>query len=124
MLHPDPNKRPLVKHILEHDFIKVGYMPNRLPTSTLTVAPRLTAEQMSFSTTRRPLVEVQRESPTKDQNQNPTSTKNDDNEVALKPRPTFRQSLAPVRVSRHNFPLNLYFLDWPKTISSSAGRTE
>ena len=124
MLHPDPNKRPLVKHILEHDFIKVGYMPNRLPTSTLTVAPRLTAEQMSFSTTRRPLVEVQRESPTKDQNQNPTSTKNDDNEVALKPRPTFRQSLAPVRVSQQDLLLNLYFLDWPKTISSSAGRTE
>ena len=100
MLHPDPNKRPLVKHILEHDFIKVGYMPNRLPTSTLTVAPRLTAEQMSFSTTRRPLVEVQRESPTKDHNQNPTSSHKDDNEVALKPRPTFRQSLAPVRTSQ------------------------
>ena len=36
-------------------------MPKRLPATALTVPPRLTAEQMSFSLSRRPLVEVQHE---------------------------------------------------------------
>lgn len=36
-------------------------MPKRLPSSALTVQPRLTAEQMSFSNTRRPLIEVHSE---------------------------------------------------------------
>ena len=60
MLHPVPVERPSIETILSSDFITVGYMPKRLPPSALTVVPRLTAEQMSFSTTtRRPLVEVQ-----------------------------------------------------------------
>ena len=36
-------------------------MPKRLPTTALTVQPRLTAEQMSFSNTRKPLIMVQSE---------------------------------------------------------------
>ena len=59
MLHPAPTERPVIETILSSDFITVGYMPKRLPPSALTVVPRLTAEQMSFSTSRRPLVEVQ-----------------------------------------------------------------
>jgi len=61
MLHPEPNKRPLIDDVLRHEFIVKGYMPKRLPTTALTVQPRLTAEQMSFSNTRKPLIMVQSE---------------------------------------------------------------
>jgi len=61
MLHPTPEKRPVIGHVLQHEFLITGYMPKRLPSSALTVQPRLTPEQMSFSNTRRPLIEVQSE---------------------------------------------------------------
>lgn len=63
MLHPVPIERPSIEAIVTSDFITVGYMPKRLPPSALTVVPHLTAEQMSFSTSRRPLVEVQKDEP-------------------------------------------------------------
>ena len=47
------------QYISRHEFITKGYMPKRLPTTALTVQPRLTAEQMSFSNTRKPLIMVQ-----------------------------------------------------------------
>ena len=100
MLHPIPADRPTIKSILEHDFIVSGYMPKRLPPSALTVVPRLTEQQMSFSTTsRRP---VEREPPPlKEADKNtlgiPKQTNGDsEGPVAIRPRPTIRKSLQPV----------------------------
>ena len=40
LLQNEPAKRPSINEILLDDFMKTGYMPNRLPTSCLTMAPR------------------------------------------------------------------------------------
>ncbi|CBY08321.1 unnamed protein product [Oikopleura dioica] len=58
MLSSMPERRPKIDQILEHDFIKVGYMPKRLPSSALSCPPRLTEEQMSFSVTRQPMISI------------------------------------------------------------------
>jgi polo-like kinase 1 len=36
----DPEKRPTISQILTDDFMTMGYLPPRLPTSCLTMAPR------------------------------------------------------------------------------------
>lgn len=59
MLQSDPQSRPSVDQLLKHDFFKVGYMPNQLPSSCLTMAPRF--DHIDFANTeRRPLHEVNR----------------------------------------------------------------
>lgn len=81
ILQSNPERRPKVNDILKHDFIKIGYIPRHLPVSALTMQPKLTDAQMSFSTTRRPLN-------MKDDNE---KQQTEENLV----RPIFRKSLAP-----------------------------
>ncbi|XP_061685671.1 serine/threonine-protein kinase PLK1-like [Syngnathoides biaculeatus] len=40
MLHADPAQRPTIAQMLSDDFFTSGYIPSRLPTTCLTVAPR------------------------------------------------------------------------------------
>jgi len=40
MLRSDPASRPTIDELLNDEFFTSGYIPSRLPTSCLTVAPR------------------------------------------------------------------------------------
>lgn len=40
MLRSDPATRPAINELLNDEFFTSGYIPSRLPTSCLTVAPR------------------------------------------------------------------------------------
>lgn len=60
LLQDDPLKRPNVVKILEDDFITQGYMPSRLPTSCLTMAPRFDTKQQQLNK-RGPLQEINKE---------------------------------------------------------------
>ena len=59
LFQDDPLKRPNVVKILEDDFITQGYMPSRLPTSCLTMAPRFDTKQQQIK--RGPLQEINKE---------------------------------------------------------------
>uniref|UniRef100_A0A3B4APJ9 Serine/threonine-protein kinase PLK n=1 Tax=Periophthalmus magnuspinnatus TaxID=409849 RepID=A0A3B4APJ9_9GOBI len=61
MLHADPSQRPTVTELLTDDFMVSGYVPQRLPTTCLTVPPRFsiapsTAPEMQSQ--RRPLTAI------------------------------------------------------------------
>ncbi|XP_064091396.1 serine/threonine-protein kinase PLK1-like [Macrobrachium nipponense] len=57
LLQGDPSKRPNVDSIISDDFMTMGYIPTRLPTSCLTMAPRFDS-RCTVVATRRPLVEI------------------------------------------------------------------
>ncbi|XP_071547692.1 serine/threonine-protein kinase PLK1 [Panulirus ornatus] len=57
LLQGDPTRRPNVDLILADDFMTMGYIPNRLPTSCLTMAPRFDS-RCSTVATRKPLLEI------------------------------------------------------------------
>jgi len=59
LLQDDPLKRPNVVKILQDDFITQGYMPSRLPTSCLTMAPRFDTKLQQIK--RGPLQEINKE---------------------------------------------------------------
>uniref|UniRef100_A0A0N4ZEJ9 Serine/threonine-protein kinase PLK n=1 Tax=Parastrongyloides trichosuri TaxID=131310 RepID=A0A0N4ZEJ9_PARTI len=40
LLHAEPSQRPTVTQILKYDFFRSGFLPARLPTSCLTMAPK------------------------------------------------------------------------------------
>ena len=40
MLQPNPADRPSLNEILDDDFFKKGFFPNRLPASSVTVSPK------------------------------------------------------------------------------------
>lgn len=42
LLHPDPQCRPSAAAILKDEFFTTGYIPSRIPTSCLTMQPRIT----------------------------------------------------------------------------------
>lgn len=86
ILQGNPDRRPKVNQILNHDFIKIGYIPRHLPVSALTMQPKLTEQQMSFSTTRQP-------NPYKNEFKENVG---EENFV----RPIFRKSLAPNDIRR------------------------
>jgi len=59
LLQHDPIKRPSVKEILRDDFMTMGFNPQRLPVSCLTMAPRFdTKNNASLIARRTPLMEV------------------------------------------------------------------
>ncbi|CAG8512264.1 1077_t:CDS:10 [Diversispora eburnea] len=39
ILNRNPNQRPTINEIFNHDFFKIGFTPQQIPTSALTVAP-------------------------------------------------------------------------------------
>jgi len=59
LLQDLPEKRPSVAKILQDDFLTQGYMPSRLPTSCLTMAPRFDAKMQQLK--RGPLQEINKE---------------------------------------------------------------
>ena len=63
LIKDDPLKRPTIGQVLNDDFITTGYMPSRLPTSCLTMAPRFDTKmaQISSSQRRGPLQEINKE---------------------------------------------------------------
>jgi len=58
LLQGDPTKRPTVGDILQDDFMTMGYIPSRLPTSCLTMAPRFDARVNQSIVARKPLLEI------------------------------------------------------------------
>ncbi|XP_013403756.1 serine/threonine-protein kinase PLK1 [Lingula anatina] len=56
LLRNDPTDRPSMEIILQDDFFTTGFLPSRLPTSCLTMAPRF--DQLSKLDARKPLVEL------------------------------------------------------------------
>lgn len=68
LLRPDPSQRPCVDEILNDDFMNLGIMPSRLPTSCLTMAPRFDHSKnqpeksaIPMATSRKPLIEINKE---------------------------------------------------------------
>merc|ERR1719189_1818190 len=59
LLQDDPLKRPSVAKILQDEFLTQGYMPSRLPTSCLTMAPRFDTKPQQIK--RGPLQEINKE---------------------------------------------------------------
>jgi len=59
LLQDDPLKRPSVGKILQDEFLTQGYMPSRLPTSCLTMAPRFDTKLQQIK--RGPLQEINKE---------------------------------------------------------------
>ena len=73
LLAAEPSQRPTVHEILDFDFFTSGYMPTRLPTSCLSVAPQFkyatyggstTSLAPMSTTTGQPLAEINRMPPT------------------------------------------------------------
>ncbi|CAG5113749.1 Oidioi.mRNA.OKI2018_I69.chr2.g7839.t1.cds [Oikopleura dioica] len=81
MLKNNPKTRIMAKEMLDHEFLTEGYLPKRLPTSSLTVRPHFTERQMTFNTTKKPLIAVDN-MPEEDEEQGYA-------------RPTIRKSLMP-----------------------------
>ena len=57
MLRSDPQSRPSVNKLLQDDFFISGYLPPRLPTTCLTMAPRFAPELLT-TVQRKPLHEI------------------------------------------------------------------
>lgn len=57
LLQEDPTKRPNVDTVRSDDFMTMGYVPTRLPTSCLTMAPRFDS-RCTVIATRKPLVDI------------------------------------------------------------------
>ncbi|XP_076450747.1 serine/threonine-protein kinase PLK1-like [Babylonia areolata] len=59
LLRADPGSRPNMDQIMEDEFFSSGYLPPRLPTSCLTMAPRFdTLMAKTEAMTRKPLLDV------------------------------------------------------------------
>ncbi|XP_071104406.1 synaptojanin-2-like [Haliotis cracherodii] len=58
MLKADPTDRPTIDQIMEEEFFSSGYLPNNLPTSCLTMAPRFDTLYKSEGLHRKPLLEI------------------------------------------------------------------
>jgi len=57
MLRSDPQSRPTVQSLLQDEFFTSGYLPPRLPTTCLTMAPRFAPELLSTAH-RKPLHDI------------------------------------------------------------------
>ncbi|KAK3101151.1 hypothetical protein FSP39_001346 [Pinctada imbricata] len=60
LLKSDPTDRPNMESLLEEEFFHSGFLPNRLPTSCLTMAPRFDTMAKSEALSRKPLLEINR----------------------------------------------------------------
>ncbi|XP_072273656.1 serine/threonine-protein kinase PLK1 [Pyxicephalus adspersus] len=71
MLHSDPPSRPTIDDLLNDEFFTTGYIPNRLPTTCLTVPPRFSIAPSSIDPSiRKPLTAINKgqDSPMVDKN--------------------------------------------------------
>ncbi|XP_067912136.1 serine/threonine-protein kinase PLK1 [Heterodontus francisci] len=67
MLRSDPSARPNIHELLNDEFFTVGYLPVRLPTTCLTMAPRFSLAPGGIdSSMRRPLTELNKDVPAGD----------------------------------------------------------
>ncbi|XP_073504406.1 serine/threonine-protein kinase PLK1 [Phyllobates terribilis] len=82
MLRSDPNTRPTIDELLTDEFFTSGHIPNRLPTTCLTVAPRFSIAPSTIDPSfRKPLTAinkgqdspmVEKPAPTKDEEMGPS----------------------------------------------------
>ncbi|XP_059835714.1 serine/threonine-protein kinase PLK1 [Hypanus sabinus] len=78
MLRSDPSARPNIHELLNDEFFTSGYLPVRLPTTCLTMAPRFSLAPGGIdSSMRRPLAELNKDVPAGDKPE-----KSEDNRVA------------------------------------------
>ncbi|XP_051789293.1 serine/threonine-protein kinase PLK1 [Erpetoichthys calabaricus] len=62
MLRSDPTTRPTIADLLDDEFFTSGYIPQRLPTTCLTVPPRFSiAPSMIDASTRKPLTALNKD---------------------------------------------------------------
>ncbi|XP_048728781.1 serine/threonine-protein kinase PLK1-like [Ostrea edulis] len=78
LLKGDPTDRPNMEALLEDEFFHIGYLPPRLPTSCLTMAPRFDTIARSEALSRRPLLEINRADGNSRPQTAPTDIKKDD----------------------------------------------
>lgn len=78
LLKGDPTDRPNMETLLEEEFFHTGYLPPRLPTSCLTMAPRFDTLARSEALSRRPLLEINRADGNSRPQTAPTDIKKDD----------------------------------------------
>ncbi|XP_011446350.1 serine/threonine-protein kinase PLK1-like [Crassostrea angulata] len=78
LLKGDPTDRPNMETLLEEEFFHTGYLPPRLPTSCLTMAPRFDTLARSEALSRRPLLEINRADGNSRPQTAPTDMKKDD----------------------------------------------
>ncbi|XP_022292480.1 serine/threonine-protein kinase PLK1-like [Crassostrea virginica] len=78
LLKGDPTDRPNMDTLLEEEFFHTGYLPPRLPTSCLTMAPRFDTLARSEALSRRPLLEINRADGNSRPQTAPTDIKKDD----------------------------------------------
>ncbi|KAK6187900.1 hypothetical protein SNE40_005825 [Patella caerulea] len=58
MLKGNPSERPNIVQLLDEEFFTSGYLPSRLPTSCLTMAPRFDTIARSEGLSRKPLTDI------------------------------------------------------------------
>ncbi|ESP04695.1 hypothetical protein LOTGIDRAFT_223730 [Lottia gigantea] len=58
MLKGNPTERPNINQLLDEEFFTSGYLPSRLPTSCLTMAPRFDTIAKSETLLRKPLSDI------------------------------------------------------------------
>ncbi|XP_062612626.1 serine/threonine-protein kinase PLK1-like [Saccostrea cucullata] len=78
LLKGDPTDRPGMEALLEDEFFHTGYLPPRLPTSCLSMAPRFDTLARSEALSRRPLLEINRADGNSRPQTAPTDMKKDD----------------------------------------------
>ncbi|XP_032896787.1 serine/threonine-protein kinase PLK1 [Amblyraja radiata] len=79
MLRSDPSTRPNIHELLNDEFFSTGYLPVRLPTTCLTMAPRFSLAPGGIdSNMRRPLAELNKDVPGGDK---PGKSEDDDGVV-------------------------------------------
>ncbi|XP_061167130.1 serine/threonine-protein kinase PLK1-like [Saccostrea echinata] len=78
LLKGDPTDRPGMEALLEDEFFHSGYLPPRLPTSCLSMAPRFDTLARSEALSRRPLLEINRADGNSRPQTAPTDMKKDD----------------------------------------------
>ncbi|XP_073416409.1 serine/threonine-protein kinase PLK1 [Dendrobates tinctorius] len=101
MLRSDPNTRPTIDELLTDEFFTSGHIPNRLPTSCLTVAPRFSIAPSTIDPSfRKPLTAI---------------NKGQDSPMVEKPASTKDEEMAPSEFAE---PADCYLSDMMQQLIS------
>ncbi|XP_077130659.1 serine/threonine-protein kinase PLK1 [Ranitomeya variabilis] len=101
MLRSDPNTRPTIDELLTDEFFTSGHIPNRLPTTCLTVAPRFSIAPSTIDPSfRKPLTAI---------------NKGQDSPMVEKPAPTKDEEMVP---SEFMEPADCYLSDMMQQLNS------
>ncbi|CAJ0951390.1 unnamed protein product [Ranitomeya imitator] len=101
MLRSDPNTRPTIDELLTDEFFTSGHIPNRLPTTCLTVAPRFSIAPSTIDPSfRKPLTAI---------------NKGQDSPMVEKPAPTKDEEMVPSEFAE---PADCYLSDMMQQLIS------